>query len=347
MMTKLHGWIGLLLTGTLAAGCATVGPDYTRPPVETPGAFRGPADAADAAETAPETPTAPSIADETWSTLFVDEPLRELITTALQQNFDLRIAAARVLQAEAIFGITRADQFPTVDAQAIGQGQRTSVTSSDGEARTGGVMQLGGTVAWELDFWGKYRRATESARAQILASEWGRRAVATSLVGRVATGYFSLRALDLELAIATRTRDTRRESLRITQVRESGGATSLVDVRQAEQLVYGATAEIVDLQRLIAQQENALSILLGRNPGPIVRGRELTDQPHPPVLPVGLPSALLERRPDIRLAEQQVVSANADIGVARAAYFPQIALTGSGGVASTALSALLSGPALA
>ncbi len=328
----------------LTTACATVGPDYVRPAVETPDTFRGgsPDSQAPAA-----VPTAASLGDEQWSTLFVDEPLRRLLTTALEQNYDLRIAASRILQAEAVLGVTRSSQYPTVDAQAVGQGQRSSVMSSDGEARTGGVLQLGGAVAWELDFWGKYRRATESARAILLATEWGRRAIVTSLVSRVATGYFALRSLDLELAIAMRTLETRRESLRLAEVREAGGATSLVDVRQAEQLVHGATAAIVDLQRLIEQQENALGVLAGGFPGPVDRGRGLTDQPQPPDLPPGLPSALIERRPDIQQAEQQIVAANAEIGVARAAYFPRIALTGSGGVASTALAALFSGPSLA
>ena len=165
----------------------------------------------------------------------------------------------------------------------------------------------------------------------------------TSLIGDVANAYFTLRALDLELTISTRTLETRQESLRLTQVRETGGATSLVDVRQAEQLVYGAQGEITNLQRLIEQQENFISVLLGRNPGSIPRGRPLTEQPHAPQLPAGLPSALLERRPDIQQAEQGIVAANAQIGVARAAYFPQITLTGSGGFASTALSALFTG----
>lgn len=339
----------LFLIAALAAGCATVGPDYTRPAIDAPGTFRGAAPEASGQQTgaaAPQ-PTDASIGDQRWSSVFADEHLRQLITTALKQSFDLKIAAARILQAEALHGITRSDQFPTVDAQAIAQGQRTSVTSSDGEARTGGVVQLGGSVAWELDFWGKYRRATEAARADILASQWGRRAVITSLVGQVATGYYQLLALDLELAIANRTLETREESLRLTQVRERGGATSLVDVRQAEQLVFGASTAIVDLRQRIEQQENLLSVLAGGFPGPIVRGRGLTEQSRPPELPTGLPSSLIERRPDIQQAEQFIVATNAEIGVAKAAYFPRIALTGSGGVASTALSALFSGPALA
>jgi multidrug efflux system outer membrane protein len=295
-------------------------------------AFRGQAQPADA----------PSFADAPWEAVFTDDPLQQLIGEALGRNYDLRIAAARILQAEARYGITRSSQFPQVDAQASVQGQRSSA-NSDREARTAGVVQLGLAATWEPDFWGKYRRANEAARADILASEWGRRAIVTSLIGQVATAYFTLRALDLELTIASRTLESRQESLRLTQVREAGGATSLVDVRQAEQLVYGAQGEITNLQRLTEQQENFISVLLGRNPGPIDRGKPITEQPRAPELPAGLPSALLERRPDIQQAEQDIVATNAQIGVARAAYFPQILLTGAGGFASTALSALFTG----
>lgn len=330
----------VLTVMAMTAGCMTVGPNYTRPAVTTPDTFRGHADGG-----APAAAPATSMGDARWADVFEDTSLRDLIKAALAQNFDVRIAAARILQAQAQLGITRSNQYPAVDAGVTLHGQRSSITSSDHEAKTAGVVQLGGSVAWDLDFWGKYRRANESARAQILASEWGQRAIVTSLISQVASGYFELRALDLELAIARRTLATREESLRLTQVRESGGATSLVDVRQAEQLVFEARGAIVDLQRLIEQQENFLSVLLGQNPGAIARGRALTDQPHAPDLPAGLPSALLARRPDIQEAEQRIVSANAEIGVAKAAYFPQITLTGSGGVASTALSALFAGSA--
>ena len=321
-----------------AGGCAAVGPDYTRPVVPTPEAFRG-APEASAAET--------SVGDQQWRALFVDEALRALIARALERNHDLRIAAARLLQTEALLGVTRANQFPRIDAQAAAQGQRTSLGRQDDETRTAGIVQLGGAAVWEVDFWGRYRRATEAARAELLATEWGRRAVAASVVTATATGYYDLLALDRELAIATRTLATREESLRLTQVRESGGATSLVDVRQAEQLVFGARVVIVDLQRQIAQQENLLNLLTGSHPGEVPRGRPLTEQPPAPEVPAGLPSSLLTRRPDIQQAEAFVVAANADIGAARAARFPQVTLTGSGGLASTALTALLSGPAAA
>jgi multidrug efflux system outer membrane protein len=219
-------------------------------------------------------------------------------------------------------------------------GAARSTASNSTPATTAGAARAGGTVDWALDFWGRYRRATESARAQLLATEWGQRAVLTTVISDVANAYFELRALDLQLEVAERTLASRKESLQLTQVREAGGVTSLLDVREAEQLVFGAGATIVDLQRRIGQQENFINVLLGNFPSPVTRGRELVDQPHPPELPSGLPSSLLERRPDIQAAEQQTIAANAQIGVARAAYFPSISLTGNGGVQSSALGAL-------
>jgi multidrug efflux system outer membrane protein len=313
-----------------AAGC-TVGPNYKRPPLTAPDAFRG--------APAGQPSAAPSIADARWSQVFQDQPLQALITTALAENFDVRIAASRILQAQALYGIIRADQFPTINAEAQAQGQHGTVIAGQ-TLPTTGSGQLGVALSWELDFWGKFRRASEAARAVILATEWGRRAVLTSLVSEVASAYLGLRALDLELEIARRTLSSRQESLQLTQVRESGGVTSLVDVRQAEQLVHSANGEIVDLQRQIEQQENFISVLLGRYPDAIPRGNPLTDQAHAPEVPAGLPSALLDRRPDIQQAEQLIVAANAQIGIAKAAYFPQISLTASGGVASSALATL-------
>ena len=200
-------------------------------------------------------------------------------------------------------------------------------------------------AAWELDFWGKYRRATEAARANLVASEWARREVLSTLVANVASAYFQLRALDLQLEISKRTLNSRQESLRLTRILADGGSTTLLDVRQAEQLVFTASAEIPILEQQIEQQENFLSILLGQNPEDIPRGQTLTEQRQPPEVPPGLPSSLLERRPDIRQAEAQLVAANAEIGVARAAYFPQISLSSTGGFHSSALSNLFSGPA--
>jgi multidrug efflux system outer membrane protein len=199
--------------------------------------------------------------------------------------------------------------------------------------------------AWELDFWGKYRRATEAARANLVASEWARREVLSTLVANVAGAYFQLRALDLELEISKRTLNSRQESLRLTRILADGGSTTLLDVRQAEQLIFTASAEIPVLEQQREQQENLLSILLGQNPGDIPRGQTLTEQRQPPEVPTGLPSSLLERRPDIQQAEAQLVAANAEIGVARAAYFPQISLSGAGGFQSSALTSLFTGPA--
>jgi multidrug efflux system outer membrane protein len=264
--------------------------------------------------------------------------------SALAQNDDVRLAAARVLEAQAQLGITRADQYPTVGAEAQAGGARTAAIGTT-PAVTARAIRVGGTLDWALDFWGRYRRATESARVQLLSTEWGRRTVLTTVVSDVANAYFELRALDLQLDIAQRTLTSRKESLQLTQVRESGGVTSLLDVRQAEQLVFEAGAASADIERRIAQQENLISLLLGNLPSPVTRGRELVDQPHVPGVPAGLPSSLLERRPDIQAAEQQIVSANAEIGVARAAYFPSISLTGTGGVQSTALGTLFSGSA--
>jgi multidrug efflux system outer membrane protein len=328
-----------LLAGA-AAGC-TVGPDNKRPVVTVPDTYRG------AAATESAAPDATSIGDQAWWDVFQDDSLRTLIRTALQQNLDLRIAATRILQAQAQLGITRADQFPTVDATAAASRNRAAKTVAPValDPYQNSDFELTATAAWEIDFWGKYRRATEAARASLLASEWGRRAVATSLVSQVASAYFELRAFDLQLEIASRTLASRRESLRLTEVAANGGATSLVDVRQAEQLVFNAAATIADLERQISQQENYISVLLGRNPSDIPRGASLEQQTHLPEVPVGLPSALLERRPDIQQAEQLLVAANANIGIAKAAYFPQISLTGNGGVQSAALSDLFTKPA--
>lgn len=320
----------------LSAGCA-VGPNYKRPAVPSPPEYRGlPADQAGKADAA-------SFGDQKWWDAFQDEALRSLIQTALQQNYDVRIAAARILEARAQLGITRADQFPSVAASASSVNERLPQSVRIPTVETS-ANQLSLSAAWELDFWGRYRRATESARASLLAQEWARRAVISSLVSDLASAYFQLRELDLELEISRRTLSSRQDSLRLTQLLADHGATSLLDVRQAEQLVFTAGAAIPDLEQRIEQQENFISILLGQNPQSIARGRKLVDQPHPLEVPAGLPSSLLERRPDIRQAEQQLIAANAQIGVAKAAYFPQISLTAVGGYQSSALTGLFSGP---
>jgi multidrug efflux system outer membrane protein len=329
--------LALLCAALVLSGC-TMGPNYRRPTVAVPPTYRGLAPDGTA-----QTETA-TLGDQKWWDIFQDEQLRTLIHTALQQNYDLRIAASRILEAKAQLGITHADQFPTASAGA-GIADVRAAQSKFLPAFETSTGQVNLSAAWELDFWGKFRRATEAARANLLATEWARQEVVSTLVANVAAAYFQLRALDLELEISKRTFDSRQESLRLTQILANGGATSLLDVRQAEQLVFTAGAEIPALEQQIEQQENFLSILLGQNPGDITRGETLTKQRQPSQVPPGLPSSLLERRPDIRQAEEQLVAANAEIGVARAAYFPQIVLSGSGGFQSSALTNLFSGPA--
>lgn len=340
----------------VAAGC-TVGPNYKRPAVDVPGGYRGAVPSADAQQpTAPSSgeknaqaagqasPSAQSIGDEKWWDVFQDKQLQELIRTALQNNYDVQIAAARILKAQAQLGITRADQLPTLSAGAAAINAdipRTTLTPNTDTSFNVATANLN----WQLDFWGKYRRATEAARADLLAARWARQYVISTLVGNVAASYFQLRALDLQLETSKRTLAARQESLKLTQARANGGAGTMIDVRQAEQLVATAAENIPDLERRIEQQENYISTLLGNNPGPIARGLPLIQQPHAPEVPAGLPSTLLERRPDIRQAEEQLIAANAHIGVAKAAYYPNISLTANAGYASSALSSLFTGPA--
>src|SRR4029077_5296153 len=333
----MRKYVAILFIPILCTGC-TVGPNYRRPTVTVPETYRGlTTEEAAKAETA-------SLGDQKWWEVFQDEQLQALIRTALQQNYDVQIAAARILESRAQLGITRSNQFPSVSAGADITSQRIAKSPRFPEfEETSGQLTL--SAAWELDFWGKYRRATEAARANLLASEWGRRAVVTTLVSNIASAYFQLRAFDLQLEISEETLASRRDSLRLTQLLADHGSTSMLDVRQAEQLVFTAAAEIPTLEQQIEQEENFISILLGQNPGSVPRGRKLTEQPHSPSVPAGLPSVLLERRPDIREAEQQLVAANAQIGVAKAAYFPDISLTGTGVCQSPALVNLFSGPA--
>ena len=331
----------LFIIVALLAGACTVGPNYKRPVVQTPSAFRG----ADA-----PAPGERSLADRPWFELFQDPALTQLVMTALAQNFDLRIASERVLQARAALRITRADQFPTADASASQVGTRLSQRGANRAIPPGvnpdvSYTQVGFSLGWELDVWGRLRRLTEAARAQYLATEEARRGVVTTLVADVTETYLALRALDLELGIARRTRDVANDSLRLTQARHDRGVATALDVSQADQLLHIASAQIAGLERDAAQTENALSLLLGRAPGDIPRGLELETFKVPPSVPAGLPSSLLERRPDIRQAEQELVAANAQIGVAKAEFFPRISLTGIFGFQSRALSDLLTGPA--
>jgi multidrug efflux system outer membrane protein len=327
--------IGIL--AVLSASCVT-GPNYKRPTVPEPSVFRG------ASSDPAATPTVSSFGDQKWWEVFQDDALHGLIETAIKQNYDVRIAAARILEARALVGVARADQLPEVTAAASAINERLP-TAAGRPAVDTSVMQLSASFSWELDFWGKFRRATESARANLLSQEWAQRQIISSLVSDVASAYFQMREQDLELDISRQTLASRRDSLRLTQVLADGGATSLLDVRQAEQLVFGAGAAIPDLEQRIEQQENFISLLLGKSPEGVGRGRPLVDQPHPLEVPAGLPSSLLERRPDILQAEQQLVAANAQIGVAKADFFPQISLTAAGGSQSAALARLFSGPA--
>jgi multidrug efflux system outer membrane protein len=350
--------IVLFILILFTSGCA-VGPNYKRPKVDVPGAYRGaPSQEGpnDVESLSPQRlqptdkptevpPSEPSFGDQKWWEVFQDPQLQELIRTALKQNYDVRIGAARILEAQAQLGITRADQLPTVSAGASAVNVRVPKEKPANQAFETNGNSVGGSFAWELDFWGKYRRATEAARANLLATEWARRAVINTLVSNVAASYFQLRALDLQLEIARRNLAIRQESLELTRTRANGGVGTQLDVRQAEQLVAEAAETIPDLERRIQQQENFVSTLLGNNPGPVARGMKLTEQPHLPEVPAGIPSRLLERRPDIRAVEAQLMAANAQIGVAKAAYFPQITLTANSGFQSSALSSLFTGPA--
>jgi len=336
-MNARHIVLPMGIVVVLSSGCM-VGPNYKRPSVPEPSVYRGVA-------TEPAiTPDVTSFGDEKWWDAFQDDALRDLVRSALQQNYDVRIAAARILEARALVGIARADQLPEVNAAASVLNQRSPEVAGRPAVETSPAT-VSVALAWELDFWGKFRRATESARASLLSEEWAQRQIISSLVSDVATAYFQLREQDLELEISRQTLASRKDSLRLTQLLADRGATSLLDVRQAEQLVFGAGASIPDLELRIEQQENFISILVGRNPESIARGRRLVDQPHPLEVPAGLPSSLLERRPDILQAEQQLVAANAQIGVAKADYFPQISLTAVGGSQSSALTRLFAGPA--
>lgn len=336
-MTKKKEPAALLLIIALTCGCA-VGPNYKRPAANAPTIYSGltPEEAAKGDAT--------SFGEQKWWDVFQDEQLKGLIKTALQQNYDIRRAGTRILQAQAALGITRSNRFPTIAADASAFNERAACQLSIPAIETS-TNRVGLDFNWELDFWGKFRRATEAARANLAATEWGRQEIATELVANVASAYFTLRALDLQLEITRRTLTSRQDSLRLTKLLADGGSTSLLDVRQAEQLVFTAGSEVPSLEQQIEQQENFISFLLGNNPSPVSRGRSLTDQPHSPTVPPGLPSSLLQRRPDIRQSEAQLIAANAQIGVARSQYFPQIVLTANAGYQSSALTNLFTGPA--
>ncbi len=338
----MRTYIAIVLIALFSAGCM-VGPNYRRPAVPVPASFRAP-------EPLPPG-QAESIADLKWFEVFKDDKLQDLIRTSLERNYDLRDAVTRVEAARAQLGVQRSFQYPNVGAGAaldINRVSRDGATPIPRQVlpsqnRNFGTASLQ-LLSFEIDIWGRLRRATEAARANLLGAEENRKAVVTTLVSEVATSYFALRELDYELEISRRTLQTREQSLELTKSRQSGGVSTLLDLRQSEQLVYSAEETIPQIQKQIEQTENEISLLLAHNPGGVLRGRSLTDQIFPPEVPAGLPSALLERRPDIRAAEQTLIAANAEIGVARAAYFPTVSLSGFLGGASTQLTSLFSGP---
>jgi multidrug efflux system outer membrane protein len=317
----------------LVTGCK-VGPNYKRPVLATPDQYRG---------VAPDLSNQPGtqpFAEMQWETVFQDETLRALIREALANNYDMQIAASRILQAQAVVGITRANQLPSVAGSGGINYQRNALVPNGPTVDSVGIQ-----LNYIVDFWGKYRRATEAARAQLLATTYGRYIVQTTLISDVATAYFQLRQFDYQLDFSQKDVATDNDAVRLNTIKYKGGDSAITDVYQAELLLQQAEAQVILSQQFIAQSENQISILLGRNPGPIARGFRLNNQPHMAVVPTGLPSALIERRPDVRQSEAALMAANANVGVAKAAFFPQISLTGLFGAQSTALTSFLQGPA--
>jgi len=338
-----HAFASALLV-LMIAGCS-VGPNYKRPTTSTPQSFRG----ALAPEITPVAQTQASLADQQWAAIFQDPTLQRLVAEALQNNLDLRIAGQRILEAQAQVGITRSQQLPSLSAGGSYSALQIPTTlagnKSDGTPANsffnGGGFSA--TAAWNADFWGMYRRQTEAARAELLASHWAQRETRVTLVRDVAVAYFQLRNLDAQLEITNNTIKARQDSLQLTQTLDKYGAGSLADTRQAEELLHTAQANLPEIRRQIAVQEDTISILLGHNPEGIERGLNVADQPHPQEIPTGVPSELLERRPDIQQAEATLIAANARIGVAKAQFFPQISLTSLGGSASNQLQSIFSG----
>jgi multidrug efflux system outer membrane protein len=324
--------LGFGLWTLFPAGCA-VGPDYQRPPISAPQTFRG--------ETALSTN---SLANLPWWQVFDDDTLQSLVRLALTNNYDLRIAITRVEQARAIAAQARSQFFPQLDYTFLaGKGKNVSDNLPSPTGTGGSVFGGAGTASWEIDLWGRIRRLNESARAQFLASEEARRDLTISLIAQVAQDYFQLLALDRQLQIAQESTNSFAESLKIFDQRLRGGVASKLETASAEALMDASAATIPELEQQIALQEDQLSVLLGQNPGAILRENSSLDDQLPPQVPAGLPSALLERRPDVREAEQQLRSANAQVGVAKADFFPRLTLTGLFGAASPELSAFTSG----
>jgi outer membrane protein, multidrug efflux system len=326
-LSLLSATVGLL------AGC-NVGPKYVRPNVTAPPAYRG------ADNTAVSSDDKNSFGDEQWAAVYREPELQELIRKALANNYDLRIAAKRILEQQAQVQITRSQEFPsiTVGGTGVGATLPSSLGTQISSPLVNGSLNI--SAAWTPDFWGFYRKQTEAARAQLLEQVWARRAVQLTLVQQVATAYLQIRALDAELEITKETLKARQDSVTLTKTLESGGSVPLSDVRQAEQLLYAATSEIPQLEEQIQQQENAISFLLGENAGPIAHRDPNALAPPPQGLPTGLPSRLLERRPDIQQAEASLISANAQIGVARAQFFPNLTISASGGVSGDSLASI-------
>ncbi len=323
------------LIAAALAGCMTVGPDYKRPQVDTPEQWPG--------------ATATEGISATWWTVYDDPVLDRMVDEALVHNLDLRRAIARVDEARAALGITRADQYPGVTAKAAASrnriSQETLITVPPGTDPKYNDYQLTLNASYEIDFWGKYRRATEAARAELLGSQFNREAVRLALVSDVAKGYFRLRALDAQVAITQRTVSTRQASTALQRMRFEAGVASEFELRQVEAEAARAEALLPSIEQQLAAQETALSVLLGRSPRsivgqPVERGAAMDALTAPPSVPSGLPSEILERRPDLRLAEQSLVAANARIGQAKAAYYPSISLTGFFGAESSTLSGL-------
>jgi multidrug efflux system outer membrane protein len=319
----------------IIAGC-TVGPNYHRPESMIPAEFRG---------LGPENPGGPaSIADLPWWEVFGDPVLHGLIQEALHQNYDLRVAAQRILDARAQVTIARSFQFPELNGSGSAPYQNIQGKVEPPQIGESFTPAAGLDLSYEIDFWGRFRRTTEAARADLLATEAARRFVVITLVSDVAAAYFNLRDLDKELEITRETLATRIDSLRLVSLREQGGVAALIDVRQSEILVAQAAETVPDIERQIAQTENALAVLLGRNPADVPRGLLLRQQIAPPALPTGFPSALLVRRPDIVQAEAQLAAATARIGVAKSDYFPRVFLTGSAGAGGIWVSGNWAGP---
>jgi multidrug efflux system outer membrane protein len=312
-------FISAILASMVVTGC-TVGPNYHRPVVQTPGVYR------DLKDDSQAQAQAASFADLPWWQVFQDPQLQELIRTALKENYDLQLATERIGAARAQVAITRSSLFPQVQGNANFVGGKDPVSAAKYN-----ILGLTADAAFQLDLFGRLRRATEASRAQLLATEDARQTVTLTLVSDVASDYFQLLDLDLQLRISQETVRTQQDSVKLTRLRLDHGVATKLDVLQAQQVLDTANAAIPDLERQIGQEEDAISILLGHYPEDVKRGRPLVEQPLPPEVPPGMPSSLLERRPDIRQVEQDLIAANAEIGVARAAFFPQISLTGSGG----------------